>query len=590
MGEDYNPFRLPLKNKFLARAAERLLGLTPLARKYDLRPAESTGKANYASFLRYTLDVLGFGLTVKNPEALQDIPESGPVIFVANHPFGGLEGVAMTEELLKVRPDTLVLTNELLTLIPELSDIFIGVDVLSEQAASANAKGVRAACKHLSKGGALLIYPAGQVSSINTQNGRIEDRLWNKLAGRLARKYKATCVPFFVQGRNSLLFYLAGLIHPRLRTALLPRELSNKNGKRFPLLVGEPISPEDMRDLEDDQAATNYLRIASELLASSEQGQQTNPVIASDDLSSPVSENEVIRAVQNLEEFKLVEDRGFSVYCAPFDQLGKAMEAIAFAREVTFRAAGEGTGRDLDVDQYDPHYWHLFCWDNAKHQIVGGYRIGRTDDILASQGIKALYSRSHYHYDEKYMKRLGKSLEMGRSFICPEYQGHPRALDMLWKGIGAYVAKNPEFHTLFGCVSISSEHSRLARAFLSDSLLASFRAEQEFVMDVRPVVPLKVKGRQWSHEALASITNISAIGKLLGRCDPGKSVPILLRHYLALNGRFVCFSVNTGFNDSLDGLIIVDLRKTPTKYLKRYLGKEGCENFLNQWQQHETAA
>jgi hypothetical protein len=150
------------------------------------------------------------------------------------------------------------------------------------------------------------------------------------------------------------------------------------------------------------------------------------------------------------------------------------------------------------------------------------------------------------------------------------------------------VAKNPEYHTLFGCVSISAEHSELAKAFISDSMMESFRAEQKFLSDIRPVAPLEVKGKRWSAKALAALSNVVVINKLLGRCEPGKTIPILLRQYLALNGKFVCFSVNKSFNNSLDGLILVDLRETPKKYLQRYLGHEGSQLFLDKWSNDEV--
>jgi len=118
-------------------------------------------------------------------------------------------------------------------------------------------------------------------------------------------------------------------------------------------------------------------------------------------------------------------------------------------------------------------------------------------------------------------------------------------------------------------------------------LMESFRAEQQMLADVRPVEPLKIRNRVWSQELLKSLTNIAVINKLLGQCDPGKSIPVLLRQYLALNGRFVGFSVNRNFNDSLDGLILVDLRKTPMKYLQRYLGKDGSADFLSLWRVDE---
>jgi hypothetical protein len=86
---------------------------------------------------------------------------------------------------------------------------------------------------------------------------------------------------------------------------------------------------------------------------------------------------------------------------------------------------------------------------------------------------------------------------------------------------------------------------------------------------------------------LATIQDIAVINKLVGLCEPGKTVPVLLRHYVALNGKFIGFSINRGFNDSLDGLILVDLHQMPERYLNRYLTKEGAEHFKQHWEQYE---
>ena len=118
--------------------------------------------------------------------------------------------------------------------------------------------------------------------------------------------------------------------------------------------------------------------------------------------------------------------------------------------------------------------------------------------------------------------------------------------------------------------------------------MESFRAEQKFLENVKPLVPLKVKGKVWSAKMLRSIQDITVFNKLVGQCDPGKTIPVLLRHYLALDGRFVGFTVNKGFNDSLDGLILVDLHGVPERYLTRYLGKEGLATYRQYWEKNES--
>jgi hypothetical protein len=168
---------------------------------------------------------------------------------------------------------------------------------------------------------------------------------------------------------------------------------------------------------------------------------------------------------------------------------------------------------------------------------------------------------------------------MGRSFIHPDYQRRPVSLNLLWRGIGAILVQRPKYHTLFGSVSISREYSDLARSLIADTLLTNFQAK-DFAALVKPITPLKVRNRVWTIDMLAELANVKMLGKLIGRCDPGKAVPVLLRHYLALNGKMVCFNVHSGFNDSLEGLIIVDARKTDPKTLTRFLGAGGYDYFM----------
>ena len=576
-----NPFKLNIGSNLVSSALEFVLGLKPLIKRYDDRPDNATPK----QFLEHTLTSLNVDVKFSYQEGDSQIPTEGPLVVVANHPLGGLEGVAIANELLRVRPDVQVLTNELLTKISELSEIFIGVDVLSEHAEKKNLKGIIKATKHLKNGGAILIFPAGKVSELSVTDRKISDSEWNRIAGSLVKKYNATCLPMFVNGRNSTMFYAMGLIHKKLRTAMLGRELSNKRGSTLEVIVGSVIKPADLISLNDDESVTNYLRLSCELLSA--EGKASNRVVSLSDSvgkieKSPPSQN-AIEKLQSLDEFKLLDSKNFSVYCVPYNALGEIMELIGIARERTFREVGEGTGNDIDTDQFDPFYNHLFVWDNSEQQIVGGYRIGCVKDIVENSGLDSLYTRSLYNYEQSFLDNLGSALEMGRSFITPDYQRHPTSLDLLWKGIGAFVAQRPQYHTLFGAVSVSSEYSALARAFISESMLSTFKAEDIYTDDVQPKKPFKVKGKLWTAEILASLNNIAVINKLVGRCDPGKSVPILLKQYLALNGRFVTFTVNEGFNDALDGLIVLDLRNTPTKYLSRYLGKQGHVSFLNHW-------
>jgi len=593
-----NPVQITLKNPALSSLANMCLGLRPLTAVYD-RWIEKTSDSSIPNgevgnvgevFLDHVLGELNTSIQTVHEERLQDIPARGPFIAFANHPFGGLEGMQLARLLLRSRPDLKVLTNEILTLIPEFSDLFVGVDVLSVNSAHKNIAGMKKVSAHLKQGGALLIFPAGTVASFEPMKGAIIEKPWTNMLGRLARKYKASCMSIYIEGRNSFGFYLLGLIHKRLRTALLARELANKNGKCTTMVVGTLLKQKELKHFTDDNLLTAFLRLNCEALRLKNRVSRPAHAHFENNPGEKAHRTDLSDALETLEDYLLLSKSPFNVYCVPYQRMGPLVHELARVRELTFRAAGEGTGLVEDSDRFDPHYLHLFVWDTDANKLVGSYRMGICDEIIASQGVKGLYSRSLFKYKQEYIERLGGAVEVGRSFISPEYQRHPRALDMLWQGIGNFIAKNPQYHTLFGCVSISSEHSILARAFLSDTMLTSFAAAPEFLTDIKPVSPLRVKGKLWTTTMLSALSDVAVINKLVGNFDPGKSVPVLLRHYLALNGRFVSFSVNHGFNQALDGLILVDLRHSPLKYLQRYLGHEGSEHFLNKWNVNEAAA
>ena len=592
-----NPFSLTqIKNVALRRVIQKISKIDVLEVLYNDwlkhlsdNPDEPTvgGKRrNKASdFIEYCLGCLDVKSDVINPEHFDNVPKTGPLVIVANHPLGGLEGVLLTYMLLKIRPDLKVLTNELLKNIPEFHDVFIGVDVLNQGKQRENAKGMREVAKHLSHDGALLVFPAGTVSRIQLPSLTISDAPWSYMITRLARKYSAPILPIFVEGENSRAFYLSGLIHKRLRTMLLPRAMLSKSGQEIPLHIGDMIHASDIKRLKNDKIATSYVRLCCEVLASKNETQdQPEDSLTMHDLKQDVDIDIVTNHINSLEDYLLYSEDKFSVYCTPYDALGPVKEQLAIERERTFRLVDEGTGRELDTDQFDSHYQHLFLWDKEAQKIAGGYRIGVTKDVIKDKGLHGLYSHSLFHYDQKFIEKMGNTVEVGRSFVTEDYQRHPKALDMLWKGIGRFIADNPENHTLFGCVSISRQYSPLGTALLTQTFLSHHGVDDKLQRKVKARKPLKNLDTPWTQEQIKNLSEIPVLSKLVGRIDVNKSIPILIRHYLSLGGKFLSFTVNEGFNSSLDGLIIVDLRQTKDKYLKRYMGEEKLKQFRTKWQ------
>lgn len=588
-----NPLDLPINNKLIKKLIEKVTKLDVMKALYQAwldNPSNKHGTDGPA-LLDFSLDYLNVSLNINNQKNLESIPKKDPVVFVANHPLGGLDGILLTQMLLKIRPDLKVLTNEFLLKIPEFKDLFIGVDVINPNKQKHNAKGILSLSKHLANGGAALVFPASLVSEINLKDFSVNDRQWNPLVARLIKKHQAHCLPIYVDALNSNAFYLSAFIHKRLRTVLLARAMAAKEHSLIDIYIGNIIQFGDFKHTKDIGAINEYLRLCCHSLKQDKPAELSKkPQRKLDKIKQDIDFSNITSQHQRLEEYKLLEHKSMTVYCAPYEKLGCIMEQIAITREHTFRAVDEGTGKELDSDVYDPCCWHLWVWDSDKNLIVGGYRLSKVDEVIRNYGINKLHSYSLYNYDPTFINSLKHSVEVGRSFVAIEYQRHPRALDLLWKGIGRYMLKNPDYHTLFGGVSISQRYSKVARVLLAETLTMHYAADSSISKFIRPRKPLNIQNKPWGDKLLPTLTKIPIINKLLGTIDSGKSVPILIRHYLALNGKFITFSINESFNQSLDGLILVDLRVAPDKYLTRYLGSDGAKQFKLKWEKQQNAA
>ncbi|MDN2480186.1 lysophospholipid acyltransferase family protein [Vibrio agarivorans] len=577
-----SPFRLPRKTPFGIgeNVAEWATGLSKLDQLYAQRPVNCTTE----EFLRFALESLGISYQIEGGQ-LSSVPQTGATVVIANHPLGGIEGVILAELLLSVRPDVKILANQYLSLVPELASLFIGVDVLEQDRSKrTNSKALRHANQHLAEHGLLLIFPAGEVSHPTQRDlSRVEDKAWHRSVASLVKRHKALTVPFFIHGHNSKPFYAAGKIHPMLRTVLLGRELLNKKQKPIKLTIGTPIKCKELANLNDQQAV-HYLRLNTYLLRHQARQRKvthlTNQHV--EPISSPKPLELILAEIQALKpSAHLLTSGQFSVYCAAFDDIPHLMHEIGRVREINFRAVGEGTGRAIDVDQFDRDYLHLFVWDNEKQSLVGAYRLGLVDKIIAKQGIEGLYSRTLFDYQQAFITRIGenKAIEMGRSVVAAEYQKSMSALLLLWKGIATFVSHHPQYTTLFGPVSISDEYNDTAKHLLTETL-SLHHYDQESASLVKPLNPILNEHYQWPSELLSSLIDLQLLSRVIARIDDGKTVPVLLRQYLGLNGKLVSFNVDPDFNNALDGLIVVDLASVSAKTLGRYMTLDKAQAYL----------
>ena len=280
------------------------------------------------------------------------------------------------------------------------------------------------------------------------------------------------------------------------------------------------------------------------------------------------------------------------VFHARARQIPQTLQEIGRLREISFRAAGEGSGKSRDLDEFDSNYIHLFIWNRSAGELVGGYRLGPTDEILPASGLHGLYTSTLFNFAAGFRQRIACALEMGRSFVRPEYQRSLGALPLLWKGIGRFVLKNPKYRILFGAVSISNRYQPLSR-----QLMVSFLRSHHYLSNLSGTVKARTPFRPTGERDFARQTielvgnNLDELSTIISDIESnGAGIPILLKHYLKLGGRILGFNVDPSFSNVVDGLILVDLIETDPKILERFMGKDQAAAYLAYHQETELVA
>jgi putative hemolysin len=531
---------------------------------------------------------------VISTEDRERIPTQGPVIVVSNHPHGIADGLILGSLLLSVRCDVKFIVNYLLGAMKELDPYFIQVNPFGgNNATKANTNPIKEVFKYIKQGGCIGTFPSGTVSHLFLSKRRVTDPVWNENIAAIARKTRATVVPIFIGGRNSNLFQAAGLIHPRLRTALLLREVVASAGQTIELRVGQPIPPTRLDKFETNAEVIDYLRLKTYILGNRTEPEKrlhfirmpslTRQKKLIDPLAQPIPPEALEAEIKTLPKDALLVSHGdMQVYLTDYASIPTIIQEIGRLREKTFRAVGEGTGKSLDIDEYDPHYLHLFMWNPKAREIVGGYRLGRTDKILEEFGPKGIYTSSLFHFKDQLLERISPALEMGRSYIREEYQRKPNALPLLWRGIGEYVSRNQQYRVLFGPVSISSDYKAFSR-----DLMVQYLKNNTLDVNLHGYVKARRpprsgnKMQQVDKKSLnASVRDIEDISELISDIETDrKGVPVLIRHYLKLNATILSFNVDKDFCNVIDGLIMVDLMRTDLKILRRFMGDDAVEQF-----------
>ena len=241
--------------RLLEPSLSRVLALAEINHVYS----QFLSTREQGSFFATVLRVMDIYYHVSEPDR-ERIPGRGPVIVVANHPFGAVDGLILGDILTRARPDARILVNQLLNRIPEIGPWIIAVDANARQgSARANIGAMKSAIRWVRGGGLLGTFPSGTVSHLRLGGG-ISDPAWHPNVAALVRMTGATVVPVFFEGRNRMLFQLAGLVHPCLRTLLLGTEAMKRKHSTVRVRVGCPLPPDLSARYSKNESLIQYLR------------------------------------------------------------------------------------------------------------------------------------------------------------------------------------------------------------------------------------------------------------------------------------------------------------------------------------------
>ena len=516
-------------------------------------------------FVEQVLDYFSFTFAVSERER-ENIPASGKVVIIANHPIGSLDGLALLKLIHQVRSDVKIVANDMLMALEPLKSMLLPIRNMTGTSKKHQIRRINAA---LDQNTAIVLFPSGEVSRLGP--GGIKDGPWQQGFLKLAERAKAPILPIYIEGRNSTSFYLASMVVKPLSTIMLVGQMFHQREKKVHMTIGSIIPFRSYNNITIHRK--EKIKLFKEHLY---RLGTTKPSLFETEaaIAPPEQRTELKKAMRAGERIGTTPD-GKVIFLFETIESSPLIREIGRLREITFRAVGEGTGKRRDIDHFDEYYHHLLLWDEEALEIAGAYRFVDAEKIVEQKGTSGLYSGSLFNLDKQKCYFLENSLELGRSFVQQKYWGK-RSLDYLWYGIGAFITRNPQYRYLFGPVSISNMMPQLAKELLIYFYKLYFSEPRSAGCSRNPFQfsqPLATL-----EEAFSGNDYRSDFKKLKSQLSNlGTAVPTLYKQYTELcepgsNGvTFLDFNIDPDFSDCVDGLVIVDTHKLKEKKRKRYM-------------------
>lgn len=503
---------------------------------------------------------------------LQNIPQTGRLIVVANHPLGGLDGLALLKLVRSVRPDVKIVANEVLSTIENLDPLFLQAGVFSKNKSRSQFSTIINALENEE---AVLIFPAGEVSRLSLKG--IKDGVWRRGFVRMMRETKSPVLPIHIKGRNSYLFYVLSWIFKYIGTAMLIHEMFKQRKKSIMFEIGKPIQPseDDLTNPDMYKVADKYRKHVYRLekIRVKKRAAKRQKVTTFIPVAHAVDRQALKKDLMTGEMLGETPDNK-KIILYNYRDDSPVMTEIGRLREMAFRTVNEGTGTAADIDRFDVYYKHIILWDDNDLEIVGAYRIAECKEIIEKYGVEGLYTDKLFIYAPEMTDYFNQGIELGRSFIQPKYFGL-RGLDYLWLGIGAYLHRYPQIRYLFGAVSLSDAFPEEAKQKILSFYMTQFGDDSGLVKHKHPY---EITDASWTYAREHYAGEYKAAYRKLNTDlgEYGVKVPPLYKQYSELSDkregcRYLCYGVDTSFGNCIDCFIVVDTTLASERKRARYL-------------------
>lgn len=493
-----------------------------------------------------------------NESELKHIPADKPAVLLARHLFGELDPVLMLQLMLQKNPRSKIITFYENPYADRFPEYFITVDLDGDKPISELLKMKSTLNQHLEQGGIVGLFPARR-RFFTKKKDRFLDTKWEPAMTRLINNMKLPVIPIDFQ---------------RIKKT---KDAPSDGPQLVTARVGSPISVPEQESFKTVNRLTKFLRARTLALGTPIDVKQFYfpsivKIDAKHQIAPPIADELIhkeMAAIKDLGQLLFTQSE-FEVYYARARQVPNCMLEIGRLREITFRAVDEGSNKPRDMDEYDIYYTQLIIYDKEAQRIIGGYRIGRGDNIYTAYGIKGFYIASLFKFKKKFGKYLSQAAELGRAYIIPEYQKKRLPLFLLWRGILGFLLENPQYKYLIGPLSISQQYSDISKQVIIEFIKQNYY-DEELASYVKPRKPFKVKQKDVDVDIILENLQgeISKLDNFIEDIEPKHfRIPVLMKKYIKQNARIISFNVDPKFSDTLDGLMILNIAELPQETIE----------------------